>query len=68
MQDEYVSTEHLLLAIADEKDGAAGRILRQHGVNRDEVLKALEQVRGTRASPTRTPRTSTRRSRSTRAI
>ncbi|MBA3248373.1 MAG: type VI secretion system ATPase TssH, partial [Pyrinomonadaceae bacterium] len=29
MQDEYVSTEHLLLAIADEKDGTAGRILRQ---------------------------------------
>src|SRR5215218_4847225 len=28
MQDEYISTEHLLLAIASEKDGAAGRILR----------------------------------------
>src|ERR671927_329969 len=31
MQDEYVSTEHLLLAISAEKDGAAGLVLRQHG-------------------------------------
>src|SRR6184192_688996 len=46
MQDEYISTEHLLLAIADEKDGPAGKLLRQHGVNRDDLLKAIEQTRG----------------------
>src|SRR5437764_5856149 len=46
MQDEYVSTEHLLLAIADEKDGEAGKLLRQHGVNRDDLLKVIEQTRG----------------------
>jgi ATP-dependent Clp protease ATP-binding subunit ClpB len=46
MKDEYVSTEHLLLAIADEKAGDAGKILRQHGVNRDDLLKAIEQTRG----------------------
>ena len=46
MQDEYVSTEHLLLAIAEEKDGEAGKILRQHGVNRDDLLKVIEQTRG----------------------
>src|SRR5919202_1159050 len=46
MQDEYVSTEHLLLAIADEKDGQAGKILRQHGINRDDLLKVIEQMRG----------------------
>jgi ATP-dependent Clp protease ATP-binding subunit ClpB len=46
MQDEYVSTEHLLLAIAAEKDGAAGRLLRQHGVNRDDLFKVIEQTRG----------------------
>ena len=46
MQDEYISTEHLLLAIADEKDGAGGKLLRQHGVNRDDLLKAIEQTRG----------------------
>src|SRR6266699_2238982 len=46
MQDEYVSTEHLLVAIAEEKDGEAGKILRQHGVNRDDLLKVIEQTRG----------------------
>jgi ATP-dependent Clp protease ATP-binding subunit ClpB len=46
MQDEYISTEHLLLAIADEKDGQAGIILRQHGVNKDDLLKVVEQMRG----------------------
>ncbi|HWS53563.1 MAG TPA: ATP-dependent chaperone ClpB [Pyrinomonadaceae bacterium] len=46
MQDEYVSTEHLLLAVADEKDGAAGRVLRQHGVNRGDLSKVVEQMRG----------------------
>ncbi|MCA1816097.1 MAG: ATP-dependent chaperone ClpB [Acidobacteria bacterium] len=46
MQDEYISTEHLLLAISDEKDGAAGRILRQHGVNRDDLLKVVNEMRG----------------------
>jgi ATP-dependent Clp protease ATP-binding subunit ClpB len=46
MKDEYISTEHLLLAVADEKDGEAGKILRQHGVNRDDLLKVIEQTRG----------------------
>jgi ATP-dependent Clp protease ATP-binding subunit ClpB len=46
MQDEYISTEHLLLAIADEKDGQAGKLLRQHGVNRADLLKVIQQMRG----------------------
>jgi ATP-dependent Clp protease ATP-binding subunit ClpB len=46
MQDEYISTEHLLLAISDEKEGASGKLLRQHGVARDDLLKAIEQTRG----------------------
>jgi ATP-dependent Clp protease ATP-binding subunit ClpB len=46
MQDEFISTEHLLLAIADEKDGAAGKVLRQHGVSPDDLQKAIEQTRG----------------------
>jgi ATP-dependent Clp protease ATP-binding subunit ClpB len=45
-KDEYISTEHLLLAMADEKDGSAGKILRQHGVSRDALLKVLQQMRG----------------------
>jgi len=46
MGDEFNSTEHLLLAITDEKDGEAGKILRQHGVKRDDLLKVIEQMRG----------------------
>jgi ATP-dependent Clp protease ATP-binding subunit ClpB len=45
-KDEYISTEHLLLAIADEKEGEAGKILRSNGVKRDDLLKVIEQVRG----------------------
>jgi hypothetical protein len=49
MQDEFISTEHLLLAIVDEKDGEAGKILRQHGVKKDDLLKVTEQMRGVKA-------------------
>src|SRR5260370_31344810 len=46
MQDEYISTEHLLLAIAEEKDAEGGKILRQHGITRDDLLKVIEQTGG----------------------
>jgi ATP-dependent Clp protease ATP-binding subunit ClpB len=46
MQDEFISTEHLLLAIVDEKDGEAGKILRQHGVKKEDLFKVIEQTRG----------------------
>jgi ATP-dependent Clp protease ATP-binding subunit ClpB len=47
LKDEYVSVEHLLLAILDEGAGtAAGRVLAQLGVTRDRVLDALTAVRG----------------------
>jgi ATP-dependent Clp protease ATP-binding subunit ClpB len=46
MKDEFISTEHLLLALLEEKDGDAGRILRQHGVNVDDLQKVIEQMRG----------------------
>src|SRR4026208_1248729 len=46
MQDEFISTEHLLLAIVDEKDGEAGKILRQAGGNKDDRQKVIEQMRG----------------------
>ena len=46
MQDEFISTEHLLLALVEEKDGDSGKILRQHGVNKDDLMKVIEQMRG----------------------
>src|SRR5438477_5455348 len=46
MKDEYVSTEHLLVAVAQDRDGAAGRALAHAGVTLDAILKALVDVRG----------------------
>jgi len=45
LKDEYVSTEHLLLALANHP-GKAGEALRSSGATRDELLQALEDVRG----------------------
>jgi ATP-dependent Clp protease ATP-binding subunit ClpB len=45
-KDEYVSTEHLLLAITHLKQDAAQRILARHGATYDAILKALIAVRG----------------------
>jgi len=45
--DEYVSTEHLLLAISDVKQSTAAQVLRRHGVVPEALLKALQSVRGT---------------------
>lgn len=46
MKDEFISTEHLLMAITDAADGEAGKILRQHGVKREDLIKVIEQTRG----------------------
>jgi ATP-dependent Clp protease ATP-binding subunit ClpB len=47
LKDEYVSVEHLLMAMIDEGGGtAAGRLLKQFGVTADRFLKALTDVRG----------------------
>lgn len=46
MQDEYVSTEHLLIAIAAERDGDAGRILRSNGITSEDVGKVVTDMRG----------------------
>src|SRR5881296_818378 len=47
LKDDYVSTEHLLIALAQDRDGAAGRVLAQNGVTAEAVYKALAEVRGT---------------------
>src|SRR3954468_7064890 len=46
MEDEYVSTEHLLMAVAEEKDGDAGRILRSNGITRGDLEKVITDMRG----------------------
>ncbi|CAD7771230.1 ATP-dependent Clp protease ATP-binding subunit ClpX [Candidatus Methanoperedenaceae archaeon GB37] len=55
LQDEYVSTEHLLLAISGESGGAASTILREEGVTRDAILKALVEIRGSQRVTDQTP-------------
>jgi ATP-dependent Clp protease ATP-binding subunit ClpB len=45
LTDQYISTEHLLLALAADK-GAAGEALRAHGATRDALLRAISEVRG----------------------
>jgi ATP-dependent Clp protease ATP-binding subunit ClpB len=47
LKDEYVSTEHLLIGIAHDRDGAAGRALTAAGITPDAIYKALVDVRGT---------------------
>src|SRR5438876_1035654 len=46
-KDEYVSTEHLLIALSNAKDEAAGRLLQSHGLTKDAILKVLVSIRGT---------------------
>ncbi len=46
-KDEFVSTEHLLLALAHQSGDPAGKILARLGVGHDAILKALVAVRGT---------------------
>ncbi|MDQ7094950.1 ATP-dependent chaperone ClpB [Desulfosporosinus sp. PR] len=45
--DDYVSTEHILLAILEKAGGAAEKALRQTGLTRESLLQALREVRGT---------------------
>ena len=46
LMDEFLSTEHLLIAIADEKRGASSQILRRSGVTKDAIFRVLQEIRG----------------------
>ncbi|MGH7332677.1 MAG: ATP-dependent chaperone ClpB [Candidatus Rokuibacteriota bacterium] len=47
LRDEYVSTEHVLIAIAQDREGAAARVLASNGITAEGIYKALVEVRGT---------------------
>jgi len=53
-KDEYVSTEHLLLA-AVEDSGEAGKILTSAGITRERVLRAMQEVRGSQRVTDQSP-------------
>ncbi|MFP4453431.1 MAG: ATP-dependent chaperone ClpB [Desulfobacterales bacterium] len=46
MKDQYVSIEHILLALAESKEGEVPRIFERHGVKRDDILNVLSEIRG----------------------
>ncbi|MBM4276606.1 MAG: ATP-dependent chaperone ClpB [Deltaproteobacteria bacterium] len=46
LTDEYLSTEHLLIAISDERGGASSQILQRNGVTKDAIFRVLQEIRG----------------------
>jgi ATP-dependent Clp protease ATP-binding subunit ClpC len=46
LKDEFIGTEHLLIAIAAEQRGQAATILRRFGVDQEKIYKALQDIRG----------------------
>jgi len=46
LKDEYISAEHVLVAMSEEKEGQAGKILHQNGITKDNILKVLVDIRG----------------------
>jgi ATP-dependent Clp protease ATP-binding subunit ClpB len=58
LNDEYVSVEHVLLALlASGNSTVAGRLLREHGADRERLLEVLTQVRGAQRVTSATPET-----------
>jgi len=55
LRDEYVSTEHLLLAMADSSAGEIARFLAAQGVSREAVLRALTGIRGSQRVTSQSP-------------
>ncbi len=46
MKDEYVGSEHILLAIAEECEGETGKVLREFGLTKEKIYQALQTMRG----------------------
>jgi ATP-dependent Clp protease ATP-binding subunit ClpC len=46
LKDEFVSSEHLLIAIAGETRGEAAAILAESGINQEKIYQALQKIRG----------------------
>jgi ATP-dependent Clp protease ATP-binding subunit ClpA len=45
LKDEYVSVEHLMIALS-QSDGELGKLLREQGISKEEILTALKDIRG----------------------
>jgi ATP-dependent Clp protease ATP-binding subunit ClpB len=55
LQDEYISTEHLLMALAGKEARSTAPLLAAQGVSRDDLLAALSQIRGSHRVTDQTP-------------
>ncbi len=47
LQDDYVGVEHLLVAISDEREGEAARLLQEERITKESIYRALRETRGT---------------------
>lgn len=54
-KDEYVSVEHLYMAMLDERNTPSAEIFRRYGITKDKFLKALNQVRGNQRVTSQNP-------------
>jgi ATP-dependent Clp protease ATP-binding subunit ClpB len=54
LKDEFISTEHLLLALS-KSDTKPGQLLRDNGISHDTILEALKEVRGTKRVTSQNP-------------
>jgi ATP-dependent Clp protease ATP-binding subunit ClpB len=55
LKDEYVSTEHMLLALVEKGEGTVSRLLHDHGVTAEAVLNVLKQIRGSQRVTNQNP-------------
>ena len=46
LKDDFISTEHLLIAIAGDDRGESAAILKEFGIDREKIYKALQDIRG----------------------
>src|ERR1035437_2244942 len=54
LKDEYVSNEHILLAMSEDR-GAAGKLLNDNGIDKNIILVALKDIRGTQRVTSQNP-------------
>jgi ATP-dependent Clp protease ATP-binding subunit ClpB len=55
LKDQYVSVEHILIALCDESKSQAGTILKRHGVTRERILQVLSSIRGSQRVTSQDP-------------
>ncbi|MHB8906243.1 MAG: Clp protease N-terminal domain-containing protein, partial [Melioribacteraceae bacterium] len=54
LKDEYVSNEHLLLALSEDKN-ASGKLLNENGIDKNTILTALKEIRGNQRVTSQNP-------------